>query len=79
MSCPGDILPRWFRLSQAMRYASIGRHQLLTLIRSGEVRGAKRGGDWIVDRLSLDRYHNELIGDEQVEEKVLDILGSVGR
>ena len=57
-----SLQPRWLRTSEATRYSGIGKTRLKalaadpsTLLKGFPDRNSKRG-DWIFDRLSIDRY-----------------------
>lgn len=60
------ITPRWLKLRDACKYAAIGKLRLKSLAQAGEVAGHpdpdSARGDWIFDRLSLDRYRESQMG-----------------
>jgi hypothetical protein len=78
-----DITPRWLRLPEAARYASIGQKRLIRLAEAGAVVGYQDPADgrapWIFDRLSLDRYREGLHPGRGVEIEAREILASVRR
>lgn len=51
------ISPRWISITQAMQYApALGRKKIVKHIEKGDFDGCLDGGEWVVDRLSMDRY-----------------------
>lgn len=70
--------PRWLRFSQARQYSGLGKTALLSLLRDGDISGYQRNdrGDWIVDKESIDRYHEGNMGRQKnfVAELVEDLL-----
>lgn len=52
--------PRWLSTAQATKYARIGKNKVKRLAQEGKIRGypdeESGRGDWIFDRLSLDKY-----------------------
>jgi hypothetical protein len=65
--------PRWLRMRQAVQYAGVGKTEMLKLLRSGDIAGYQRNdrGDWIVDKDSIDKYHEINM---YSDDKVLDVL-----
>ncbi len=65
--------PRWLRMRQAVQYAGVGKTEMLKLLRAGEVAGYQRNdrGDWIVDKESIDKYHEINM---YSDDKILDVL-----
>jgi hypothetical protein len=53
------ILPAWFRFGDALRYASMTKHQLRPLLQDGAVVSRKVGRVWLISRDSLDEYLSE--------------------
>lgn len=55
--------PRWIKgVAAASKIAAIHKDTLRELLREGEIRGYQRdGGTWIIDRKSLDEYHEAKI------------------
>ena len=58
--------PRWLPLKAAAKYSAIGRHRLKSLARDGAIAGFpdpdSGRGDWIFDRLSIDKYREAQAG-----------------
>lgn len=51
---------KWLSLDEACLYARKSRNTILDLIKEGKIYGTKaEGGEWIVDRESIDAYYNE--------------------
>jgi len=72
---------KWIRgLRTASQYAKINRQRLEKLLRAGEIRGyidTETGKPtWILDRESIDAYHNKRIDGDQAEidKKVVAFL-----
>jgi hypothetical protein len=49
---------KWIGLNDACRYARRSITTLKKLIALNEIYGTKRGGEWVVDRESIDAYFN---------------------
>ena len=69
-------MPRWLKLKDAARDSAIGKDRLKQLAGAEQVVGfsdpGNKRGDWIFDRLSLDRYRLNQAG--HLEQKALDLL-----
>lgn len=51
---------KWLSLDEACIYSRKSRNTMLDLIKEGKIYGTKaEGGEWIVDRESIDAYYNE--------------------
>lgn len=74
---------RWIRgLRAASQYAKINRDRLTALLDAGVIRGYQTEDTgkptWIVDRESIDQYHNDRIepgDDDLIDKKVVAFLG----
>lgn len=63
------IPPRWLSITQAMQYApALGRKKIVKHIEAGHFDAYLDGGEWVVDRLSMDRYFEK--GKKQREDAV---------
>lgn len=74
------IDPRWLKLRDASRYASISKGRLIQLALDGRVRGGRdpgERGDWIFDRLSLDAYREESMPGDEPTARALEIMKGV--
>jgi excisionase family DNA binding protein len=66
------LWPRWLRISDASRYASLDRKTIKRMLVEGLLRGDRTpGGHWRVDRESIDEY---FAGDE----RAVAIIRSLG-
>ena len=78
------MTPRWAKLRDAAKYASIGHKRLIALAESGIIKGFKDPdsgrSDWIFDILSIDAYRESQYGGQRVtpNQIAVDILRSVG-
>ncbi len=63
-----DINPRWLSISSACKYASLSYKTLMRYILAGDIYGTKKGGKWIVDRLSIDRW---MLSDEDQDNNIV--------
>jgi len=52
-----DISQRWLTISEACQYSKMSKNTLKSVIDSGGIFASKRGGKWIVDRTSIDKYY----------------------
>ena len=51
---------KWLSLDEACMYARKSRNTILDLIKEGSIYGTKAdGGEWIVDRATIDAHYNE--------------------
>ena len=51
------IPPRWISITQAMQYApALGRKKIVGHIRKENFYGYMDGGEWVIDRLTMDAY-----------------------
>lgn len=50
---------KWITLQEAVIYARKSLNTVKKLINEGKIYGSKKGGEWIVDRASIDSYYNE--------------------
>jgi excisionase family DNA binding protein len=51
---------KWLTLAEACIYARKSRNTLLDLIKEGRIYGTKaEGGEWIIDRETIDAHYNE--------------------
>lgn len=55
---PG-VSRRWFSLAQASEYVSLSGKTLMKYIREGMIYGTCKGGKWLIDRESIDRWLEE--------------------
>ncbi len=53
------ITMKWLTLQEARIYARKCINTIKRLIEEGKIYGTKRGGEWVVDRESIDAYYNE--------------------
>jgi len=69
--------PRWLKLKEACEYSALGRDTLKGLVDAGTIKGYQRGvrKDFIIDRLSIDKYHLAQIPDHK--DNALAILKSL--
>ena len=76
------IVPRWLKIKEAARYSAIGVKRLKELANDGLIAGGpdpdSGRGDWIFDRLSLDRYRQGQLGLDAVDEAVNRLEGING-
>jgi hypothetical protein len=76
-----EMYPRWLKLKEASKYASIGMKRLKRLALERVIKGfpdPENGRhDWIFDRLSLDAYREGQMSDSTCEDKVRAILKTV--
>ena len=82
MSTPAlKLEPRWLALKEAAHYSAIGEARLISMARSGAVKGFQDTGDgrrgWIFDRLSLDAYRESQALQPTFREKALAIVNGV--
>ena len=74
-----SVQPRWMKLKQAAGYSSIGEKKLKNLAEDREIDGypdpdSKRG-DWIFDKISIDKYRMKPIHKTNVRiKKILDSI-----
>ena len=74
-----SVQPRWMKLKQAAAYSSIGEKRLKALADDREIIGypdpdSKRG-DWIFDKISIDKYRMKPISKMNVKvNKILDSM-----
>jgi hypothetical protein len=63
-------------MRQAVEYAGMGKAELRSLLRAGDIAGYQKNdrGDWIIDRKSIDRFHEANMGGAGDREKMLDSL-----
>lgn len=52
-----NISQRWLTISEACQYSKMSKNTLKAVIDSGGIFASKRGGKWIVDRTSIDKYY----------------------
>ena len=60
-----DHPPRWLLFSEAMVYARASKNTLVAMIKDGRIRATKRGGNWIVDKNSIDEYYEAGSGNDE--------------
>ena len=66
-----SLYPRWLRVSDACRYASLNRKTIRHMLVEGLLRGERTpGGHWRVDRESIDEYFS-------ADQKAVAILRSL--
>lgn len=53
------FLSRWLKISEACKYARMSKNTLMEYIKSGDIYATKKGGNWIVDRKSIDDFYDE--------------------
>lgn len=70
--------PRWLNLKEATKYGKIGKTRLISLARSGVIKGAQdpdsKRGDWIFDMFSIDAYREAQMPEFNPQQKALEIL-----
>ena len=75
-----QVQPRWLHARAAARYAALGQKRLKRLAQEGVITGApdpdSGRGDWVFDRLSLDRYREGQMGAPYLA--ALEIKGRLG-
>jgi hypothetical protein len=71
-----EVTPRWLSVSLACKYASMSDKTLMRHVRSGEIYGAKKGGKWYLDRLSIDDFMRA--DERKIREKTERILAELG-
>ena len=57
---------RWLNLAEACRYAGDSENTFKKRILNGEVIGEKKGGEWKIDRYSIDFFFSG--GDDRLKE-----------
>ena len=64
---------RWIKgIAAASKIAALHKDTLRELLRDGEIRGYQTdGGTWIIDRQSLDEYHEKRIREQTSEKELL--------
>ncbi|MEN6375561.1 MAG: hypothetical protein ABFD75_12405 [Smithella sp.] len=67
----------------AIKYSSIGRHQLKNLAQKGSIVGYpdpdNKRGDWIFDRESIDKYRIRQAPERiNIDEKILELKEKAG-
>ncbi len=58
---------KWLKFSEAMIYARMSKKTLKKYIDEGEIDALKRGGNWIVDRASIDKFYEDKLFDRKVK------------
>jgi len=67
------LWPRWLRVGQAAKYASLCPKTIKNMILKGELRGDRTpGGHWRVDRDSIDEYFS------RTDQKAVAVVESLG-
>lgn len=69
-----NISQRWLTVQEACRYAKMSRTTLMECVNSGDIKGSRRRGKWIVDRLSIDTYYQ----DTEFENRYRDVARRAG-
>ena len=76
-----ETWPRWMPLKMASHYGNIGIKRLKQLAADGSVRGFKDPdsgrGDWVFDKLSIDKYREMQTPQIAARTKALELLRSV--
>lgn len=74
-------LPRWMKLSQAVKYSNIGKDRLISLAKMKMIVGYQdpdlKSKPWIFDRESLDQYRTDQFANgpgQDAEEFALDFM-----
>ena len=52
----GGLYQRWLDIDAACSYSSMSKNTLMRYVATNEIYGTKKGGKWIIDRLSIDRF-----------------------
>jgi excisionase family DNA binding protein len=53
------VTARWLTIAEACEYARKSVNTLKRYIIEGKIYGSKQGGEWIVDRESIDSFYGE--------------------
>lgn len=53
------VQKRWISLSQAAKYVSLSGKTIMKYVRVGAIYGTCKGGKWLIDRESIDRWLEE--------------------
>ena len=72
--------PRWLKLSSAVSYSAIGKKRLVRMCVNGELKAYQDQHNkmaWIIDRLSIDEYHENNMPSDLIKENVIEFLGRV--
>lgn len=66
-----ELHPRWMKLKQACRYASMGKESLLELVKSNKINGFQdktlKTKQWIIDKESIDKYRTKQFFEAMVD------------
>lgn len=72
------IAPRWISVTQAMQYApALGRKKILRHIDAGDFYALLDGGEWVIDRLTIDVYFEKK--KKEREDAIAAALAKVSR
>ena len=73
MSQYDNMNPRWLKIPDAITYSAIGKKRLVQMCRNGVLRAYQDEDNkmaWIIDRLSIDEYHDSHIPISQIKNKL---------
>lgn len=65
------------KVSQAVCYSGIGKKRLVRMCKNGELRAYQDDGNkmaWIIDKRSIDAYHESKMPSNVVKNNVVDFL-----
>ena len=74
------MLNRWLKLSSAVSYSAIGKKRLVRMCVNGELKAYQDQHNkmaWIIDRESIDQYHESHMPSDLVKQNVIEFLGRV--
>lgn len=81
MPVAAGVPPRWLKLTQATKWAAMGKSRLISLAESGAVVGFRDPesdrGDWIFDRYSIDEYRLSQANPADERRRALKILEGI--
>jgi excisionase family DNA binding protein len=55
-----SISQRWLTIREACLYSKMSKNTLMECIEAGQIKASKKRGKWIVDRLSIDAYYEDI-------------------
>jgi hypothetical protein len=67
-----DINPRWLKVSDACKYASMSKKKLMGYVKDGQIYGTLKGGNWYIDRTSIDKF---MLADDEMVDLMIEKLG----
>lgn len=68
---------RWLKIGDAVQYSAIGKKRLVRLCKDGSIRGYQDNenkGAWIIDRYSIDEYHESRMPNTEIKNNVVAFL-----